>query len=453
MNNTHNTKVMVKAWVKSHVQRCRELALVRVKRGKGLLYHRRIKEFPGIASWRDRTDVQSFLYDQRLITAGVTEQLLYESLFLRGSGRGHQDRKEFQAVAPCLNERFVSLRRSLKSLTPVLELLESGDYLIGDYLLAPTYDIYECFWVLPPEVDNNGMLQPFCYYELAGYGTEYHGPFGIIATETPAFLDQERVEYYREKLCQGHETRALAFYLSGGLSLLLDGHQKAMAALSLGKLLPCLVIMKLSEKTSDDYEEKLSAGSQLFYQQGRWGEGNELNYLSDSQGTPIAKLEKPPEFRLDSAVPEQPSEQELLFWSESDRQEVLDAQYVRKLVKRYPMDVLRGLDLIPVNRLRECYHALPAVQFLVGAEERSCEYLNENYEPADINYTNHWDKVVFALRLYLEMEPETKWFSEEEQRRIREIAQARENYSNYCNSEYRREVERIRRVIRKRRDS
>lgn len=448
------TEIIVKSWVKSHVQRCRGLALVRVRNGKGLLYHRRILEpsdSPQEYSTKNER-IQSVLYGERLLSAEIEDYQLFESIFRRGTGRGHQDREAFRKAAPGLNGAFVSLKQSVRDIAPILELLESGDYLVGDYLLPPLYGSSDCFWDQPPyykRCNRSGMLQNQCYYEFAGYGMSYHGPFGLMATEAPSFLDPERVTHYREQMCLGAEPRALALFVSGGLALLLDGHQKAMAAFELGKLLPCLVIMKLSTKTSDDYETKLSSDSRLCYQQ--WtplGPGpSNTNYLSDSQGNPIASLESPEEMKPVNDV-SWFSKKNSFYWEQSDGKYLPEPKRLAELCRQYSLKALDYLELIPLNQLREIFEQLPGVQFLVDNGMRTCVYLNKDCtEMEDVNDIDRCDSICFALRQYLELEPDTKWFQEAEKQRIREIANARENYDLYMSEVLTRRIKRMRKLI------
>ena len=60
-------------------------------------------------------------------------------------------------------------------------------------------------------------------------------------------LSPERIEYYKERLSEeNHYPRAIAYYISGGMTVLLDGHHKVTAAATIGQPIRCLVVMHAS---------------------------------------------------------------------------------------------------------------------------------------------------------------------------------------------------------------
>lgn len=82
----------------------------------------------------------------------------------------------------------------------------------------------------------------------------------MAATEPKAKLQQDRIEEYKENL----RGRALAYYMDGYMTALLDGHHKAMAAAYLHKKVPALVILPayqmLSRDENGDVVEMIAAG-------------------------------------------------------------------------------------------------------------------------------------------------------------------------------------------------
>lgn len=189
--------------------------LVRVRGGKGLL-----KEVYGEA---DNVTYWSVLMGEMpLMQFQGDEYFCPTCEKIIRSGYGLEP--EFHAGMPGLNrsKAQVTLRQAVEELFPLLGLLTDGYYVILDTQLHPTDGNGNFFWDRQPETAAVGSCP---YYH--GDGEWGHlRPYFTVATQPRELCSRERVEYYRE-----HEgCRAVAYYMDGYLTALLDGHHKAFAA-------------------------------------------------------------------------------------------------------------------------------------------------------------------------------------------------------------------------------
>lgn len=122
-----------------------------------------------------------------------------------------------------INTEEVGLDEIVSEITPLLKLLKSGFYCLWDTKLYPTDGNGNLFWDYP---NNNNVLPGSCvfYFGDGEWGTCV--PHFMIATQPKKLLNMERVNYYRTK----PKCKAIAYYMDGNITALLDGHHKAMAA-------------------------------------------------------------------------------------------------------------------------------------------------------------------------------------------------------------------------------
>lgn len=189
--------------------------LVRVERGRGLL-REVYGEADGITYW------SVLMGDMPLAQFQGDEYYCPTCEKIIRSGYGLS--QEFHVDMPGLNKskNEIGLRQAAEGLFPLMGLLRSGYYVILDTKLHPTDGNGNFFWDPLPGAAAAGS----CMY--------YHGdgewgnlrPYFTIATQPRGKCCKERVEYYRRQ----KDCRAVAYYLDGYLTALLDGHHKAFAA-------------------------------------------------------------------------------------------------------------------------------------------------------------------------------------------------------------------------------
>ena len=122
-----------------------------------------------------------------------------------------------------INQEGTSFEEAVKEITPILGLLESGFYCLWDTKLYPTDGNGNLFWEYP----NDSSVKPgscIFYFGDGEWGSCI--PHYMIATQPKKKLNVERVQYYK----RNPNCRAIAYYMDGNITALLDGHHKAMAA-------------------------------------------------------------------------------------------------------------------------------------------------------------------------------------------------------------------------------
>lgn len=122
-----------------------------------------------------------------------------------------------------INSEEMGLEEFVSEITPVLKLLKSGFYCLWDTKLYPTDGNGNLFWDYP---NNNNVLPGSCLFYFGGGEWGTYVPHFMIATQPKKLLNMERVNYYRTK----PKCKAIAYYMDGNITALLDGHHKAMAA-------------------------------------------------------------------------------------------------------------------------------------------------------------------------------------------------------------------------------
>lgn len=167
------------------------------------------------------------------------------------------------------------LEDAVKAIVPLLGLLKTGYYVILDTMLHPTDGNGEFFWDRPRAQVYKGSC---LYYHGDGeWGTLR--PHFMIATQPAKMCRMERVEHYRAV----PDCRAVAYYLDGYLTAIVDGHHKACAAALDQRDVNALVIMP-GERYC--YQEAGRPDFQFCY---RFGE---LRFSAADLGEPAAEAKK-----------------------------------------------------------------------------------------------------------------------------------------------------------------
>lgn len=134
-----------------------------------------------------------------------------------------------------INREDASFKDIIDELQPLLGLLDSGYYCLWDTEIYPTDGNGNLFWDIP---NDDVVKKGSCvYYRGDGeWGTCW--PHFTVATQPRRNLSEERLEYYREHV----DCRAVAFYIDGNLTALIDGHHKALAAAMEHRMVKTVVI-------------------------------------------------------------------------------------------------------------------------------------------------------------------------------------------------------------------
>lgn len=206
-------------------------ALIEVKNGKGIL-----KEVYG----ETETDTYSTLLfgDRPLFQLQGDEYYCPTCEKMLRSGYGLEQTEEFRMDKINQSKEYVTFEEALEEIKPLLGLLPSNHYIVLDTTLYPTDGNGHLFWQVP---DEDKYVPGTCiyYYRDAGLMWGKLRPYFTVATQPVTKLCKERVEFYR----QNSGGRALAYYMDGYMTALLDGHHKTMAAALEHSMVNALVIM------------------------------------------------------------------------------------------------------------------------------------------------------------------------------------------------------------------
>lgn len=202
--------------------------LVYIENGKGDLFETFVKENDNICynlQFKDKPLLQ-FQGDEYFCP--TCEKIIRTAYGLQQTDEFHIDK---------INSEGMNLEEFVTEINPLLYLLESGFYCLWDTKLYPTDGNGNLFWDYPN--DNNVMPGSCVFYFGDGeWGTCL--PHYMIATQPKKLLNMERINYYRTK----PDCRAIAYYMDGNITALIDGHHKAMAAAMEHKQCSALVISK-----------------------------------------------------------------------------------------------------------------------------------------------------------------------------------------------------------------
>ena len=189
--------------------------LIRIKNGKGDLY----TAFSDIS--RKETFYNLMFQNKTLFQLQGEEYFCPTCEKIVRTGYNLEQTEVFSMKR--INQSGLTFDEVLEELQPLLGLLLDGHYCIWDTKLYPTDGNGNLFWDFPNDEKVKDGSCP--YYRGDGeYGGCY--PHFTIATQSSRKMNPERVEYYRKH----SDCRAIAYYIDGNLTALLDGHHKAMAA-------------------------------------------------------------------------------------------------------------------------------------------------------------------------------------------------------------------------------
>lgn len=170
-----------------------------------------------------------------------------ESWLAVGWGLDSVECPEMEAFREMLNGVFTSLDDAVPALSPLLELLPSGLYVLVESDAYPTDGDGRFFWDVPDQLTcNPATASIYLSDDDYKYKALQRPPVFLYPSQRRSRLDLQRVEYYKERFQQdGLRPHGLALHVTEGMSVLLDGHHKAAAAALLGRALPCLTVLRL----------------------------------------------------------------------------------------------------------------------------------------------------------------------------------------------------------------
>ena len=178
-----------------------------------------------------------------LIQINSPEYSTFKRILSAGHGIENANCRELNDIQERINEPFVSLEDSIETLEPLLELLDSGLYLLADALCYPTDGDGHFFWDVPDAPSVSPAMEPILLTDRV-YPFIWGQPAFLYPTEDTDSYDEDRVRHYAEILeMPENAPRALVYSFGQFLGFLLDGHHKACAAAILRKPLKCLVII------------------------------------------------------------------------------------------------------------------------------------------------------------------------------------------------------------------
>ena len=134
------------------------------------------------------------------------------------------------------NDNFVSLDDSIKKMTPLLIMLEKGEYYVNYVNIFPTTTENNFFW----DLSSDSRV-----YTSIDYG--YLTPIYIKAAEGYDFYNEDRVNYYLDRYEKTKERPTpIIINLSGEdyENIVLDGHHKIVASYLKNEPIKAIMIMK-----------------------------------------------------------------------------------------------------------------------------------------------------------------------------------------------------------------
>lgn len=188
----------------------------------------------------------------------------------RGYGERNISMEEAMALGGRLNEPYAGIRTAVERMRPLLGLLRSGHYVVADYELFPFVENTH-FWnyLDIPEVFTTWGYR----IGVQGYATRVC-PSYMIPSQRPATCNPERIDHYIRLPDTEAYPRAIGLYASGNMVLLLDGHHKAAASASQGRMVKCLVIMPA--QLGEEAEETVGSGTLLYFEGGLMNDAGKL---------------------------------------------------------------------------------------------------------------------------------------------------------------------------------
>ncbi|MBQ2957997.1 MAG: hypothetical protein IJE08_16255 [Clostridia bacterium] len=374
--------------IHSRVHFCRGAALFRLRGGEGRIVCR--DWFPGVkkpASPFVGGENKSSNYDLYLNGVPLVKTHIPDSELRAEVGLGYGDGLSKEpgclAVRGRLNAGYEGLKHSSDVLAPFVGLLSSGLYAVADFDLfqvRPSDKDHSYFWDEPAEDSYESELQLERVYWYIGVVERHDAPRYIIPSRRAADFDPAAFEAYRSRISEGDRfPRAVALYLNGAVTLMLDGHHKAAACAAEGVPVRTLVIFHLDDDKAP--EEAYLSGKRLYMHHG-------IGYerypgpltIRDGQDNELCRVCGVDKIKLS---PVTPADSEKTDWGR------VSDEFRTEKFRNFPSDAESGTH-IPPDRIRSLME-----------EERSI-----------IPGTRHWrERHITELRAYAKRFPDSKLLS------------------------------------------
>lgn len=165
-----------------------------------------------------------------------------EKLLAMGAGREHVSASALDSLRVS-SETDAPVCSILERLSPLLRLLRDGVYLVSRVRHFPTNGEGLPFWALGGALQRLRASRDWYFTDLGLFRSAPGYPAFLLPTQPLDRCDWARVEEYRRRIRAGSSIGGLAYWAEGFLSVLLDGHHRATAALLEGVPLECLTVM------------------------------------------------------------------------------------------------------------------------------------------------------------------------------------------------------------------
>jgi hypothetical protein len=153
---------------------------------------------------------------------------------------GPFDRTTIMSPEPTISRQLLDVKalaeKEIAVVSPVLELMQSGFYLISLVAHWPTVGDEFLFW----EAFGKNCRPP-----ALSQGSDPRDGLFLFPTYSDSKTNENLVAKYEEGIASGRRPVGIALYHGGRLSLLLDGHHRAVAYTRLEQEVPCVLIQHL----------------------------------------------------------------------------------------------------------------------------------------------------------------------------------------------------------------
>jgi hypothetical protein len=157
---------------------------------------------------------------------------------------GPNDRSTIFPPEPTISRQLLDVKalseKEIAVISPVLEMLSSGFYLVSLAMHWPTVGDEFLFW----EAFGKNCRPP-----ALSSGSDPRDGLFLFPTYSDSKASENLVAKYEEGIASGRRPVGIALYHAGRLSLLLDGHHRAVAYTRLEQEVPCILIERLHAAT------------------------------------------------------------------------------------------------------------------------------------------------------------------------------------------------------------
>ena len=346
----------------SRVHFCRESMLIRLTGSRNTLECRR-------TCIHEREYYHLYINGRLMVDGNAHHIATMGAELCAGYGDGVLDDVVCRTAMEKINTPCVDITDGIGRITPLLGLLNEGIYLIGEFELHPVHP------------NGTHALDAKAAYTMegsmcSGYGYDYDAPMYILPSQRAEALDPERIRHYMDvyrRLPPHQAPCAVALYINGAVSLLLDGHHKVAAAAALGLRVRTLVIFNVCD--NDILDKAVKNGEKLELCHSRWdyerdcfsGRHGSGLQICNEQLHPLAEVSRPWDLPISENEYASLHRENALMWGK------VPDEFCQQL-KSYPSrDTLRKGTKIPPDKIKQCMKNIMDTPWQFWA----CEYAEE----------------------------------------------------------------------------